>query len=137
MVITPLAEQVLWIDYATSGNGDDTTNTGDSVSDVLSASNTPTSSESPSSHTSSPISDGHRNASGDIAGGVVGSLAALALLAFVIIFYIRRRRDRGKEMEEILPHQLPLPDHCTFLCLFNINSVLTISYFSTSTTCRQ
>jgi len=65
-------------------------------------------SQSLSNSTNPPIPGSHSHA-GAIAGGVIGGLAALAIIAALILFSLRRRQQRFNDQHrgDILPQVFP------------------------------
>jgi hypothetical protein len=101
MVITPAAEQALWLDYVTAGTGVDLSNPQDSAGGSSSPSSTPSAARSPSPPSSTPSAPGSPNRRLPsslvpviVAGVTAGSIVLLALLAVGIFFCIRRKRKR-------------------------------------------
>jgi hypothetical protein len=99
LVITPLAEQALWLDYVTAGIGADTSNPLASGSSSSSTSST----LPPAPSVTAPSS---KTKTGIIAGGALGGIACLALVAFVIFVWLRSRR-RKDNTEKYFDNELP------------------------------
>ena len=121
LVITPLAEQALWLDYVTAGIGAD-------MSNPQSSSSSSSTSSTLSSAPTVTASSSSRAKTGIIAGGALGGITCLALIVFVIFVWLHSRRQKDKT-EKYSDDELPEggiipfnanPNNSTFVVPYNL-----------------
>jgi len=104
LIITPMAEQALWLDYVTSGVGTDTSNPPasgppSSSSTTLTAMSMPSAASMTASNPSR-TSEPKSGKGGIIAGGTLGGIACLALIAFATFLWLRSRLRKHSTEEK-------------------------------------
>lgn len=82
---------------------------------TLGAKTTTTSPTSSASTSSSPSLSKSKIPTGAIAGGVVGAVAVIAVIAGVVLFYRRRKRQTMSPFHEEAPPQPPQDQHYSWL----------------------
>jgi len=96
LVITAMAEQALWLDYVTVGIDSDPPNsTSGGGSSTSSSSVTSSATGTPGSSSSSPSTN-----NAILYGGLLGTVASLALIALVIFLCLRWKRKKRQDSEK-------------------------------------